>query len=580
MQKQLSEIESVIEMLAGELALCEAGTDQGLIPLYSLLTDLTELFGEEEPRGVQLCQPVVERLNQILDDAGVLLDADLIKLEQLILGLQTCVRFWLMDLEAPWQELLPRQDEENGDTPAVDPVLENSTPRENETIAGKKVNIAPEEEARPISAQDELLVLSLDENREILEEFYQEAADHLDSIEAALLELEEDPDNKDAISSIFRSFHTIKGVAGFLDLRPMQRLAHEVETLLDFVRNGKVSFTQALVSLVLESRDRLQLHLLQIQEGLANGVQPREIVPVSDLIGQTVSFLPVSGDTAIDEAVSGAGPDMEDQEADTVADAFFSAAISPASSPDTVAKSAGLAPSVPDLKAPTVTGKAKVTGTRATIRMDLLKLDSIIDAVGELVIVESQLRDSIQAFGDMDSRIERNLAQLGRITGELQRSGLSLRMVSLKSTFQKMQRLVRDLASKCGKQVNFVVEGEDTEMDRSVVEEISDPLVHMIRNSLDHGIEAPQQRLAVGKPQTGTLTLRAYYSGDSIVLELKDDGRGVNGERVLAKAIERGLAQPGQNYSREEIIAFLFHPGLSTAEKISDVSGQIGRAHV
>jgi two-component system chemotaxis sensor kinase CheA len=147
-------------------------------------------------------------------------------------------------------------------------------------------------------------------------------------------------------------------------------------------------------------------------------------------------------------------------------------------------------------------------------------------------------------------------------------------MVSLKPVFQKMQRLVRDLAAKCDKRVNFVMEGEDTEMDRSVVEEIGDPLVHMIRNSLDHGLESPQERERSGKSAVGNLLLRAYYSGDSIVLELKDDGRGINTERVLGKAIERGLAEAGQNYSHDEILSFIFLPGFSTAEKITDVSGR------
>ena len=211
----------------------------------------------------------------------------------------------------------------------------------------------------------------------------------------------------------------------------------------------------------------------------------------------------------------------------------------------------------------------------ASIRMDTEKLDSVIEAVGELMIVESQLRESMADIRTTSaSRIEPNLRQLSRITRELQTSSLSLRMVSVKPMFQRMQRLARDVATKSGKIVNFRVEGEETEMDRTVVEQIGDPLVHMIRNSVDHGIEKPEDRLKAGKNQSGEILLKASYIGDSIVLELKDDGAGISSSNVLKKAISRGLAQENVNYSREEILQFIFQAGFSTAEVVSDFSGR------
>lgn len=532
--QRLESVRETIEAIAGELALAEPGTDQGMLPIYSMLTELIGEF-EHEPEALALCQHLVEQFNELFDSAGMLDERLIDRLAAITEALQTAVRFWGMEMEVPWAELHAHLK-----TP-----VRTSSAAEDVT-SGESVDAA----TPPVA--DDLLYLDLKENREILEEFYGEACEHLDSIEAALLDLEQNPDDKDAISSIFRSFHTIKGVAGFLDLRPMQRLAHEVETLLDHVRSGTVAFTSKLINLVLESRDRLQLHLVQIQEGLAKGVQPDVAIPVADLIERTGHFFP----GAQEEEDSTNEEDEDD-------DIPLRSATQPSVAAD-VGKATAAAQS----------SAAKAGSSRASIRMDLEKLDSIIDAVGELVIVESLLKDSLSSMGELDSRVERNLAQLGRITGELQRSGLSLRMVSLKPVFQKMQRLVRDLAAKCDKRVNFVMEGEDTEMDRSVVEEIGDPLVHMIRNSLDHGLESVQEREATGKSAVGNLLLRAYYSGDSIVLELKDDGRGINTERVLRKAIERGLADAGQKYTQDEILSFIFLPGFSTAEKITDVSGR------
>ncbi|HND63016.1 MAG TPA: chemotaxis protein CheA, partial [Opitutaceae bacterium] len=197
-----------------------------------------------------------------------------------------------------------------------------------------------------------------------------------------------------------------------------------------------------------------------------------------------------------------------------------------------------------------------------------------MDVVGELVIVQSQLLETARAHADTGSPLQRNVAQLNRITKDLQHTAMSLRMIPVKPTFQKMERLARDLARDFGKKVHFVTSGEETELDRTVVEEIGDPLVHMVRNALDHGLEAPADRIQRGKEETGSLRLKAYHQGSNIVIELQDDGRGIDPDKVYRKALEKGVVAPGTVLTREECYALLFAPGFSTAEKVTAVSGR------
>jgi len=208
------------------------------------------------------------------------------------------------------------------------------------------------------------------------------------------------------------------------------------------------------------------------------------------------------------------------------------------------------------------------------VKVDTLKLDALIDLVGELVISESMVVQDSELVACPSRNLARNLSQLRRITSELQRTAMSLRMVPLRATFQKMNRLVRDLAAKEKKQLQLVLTGEDTELDRNMVEEIADPLVHMIRNACDHGVERPEARRAKGKPGLGTIHLRAFHRGGNIVIQIQDDGNGLDKERLLAKAIERGVVQPGQSLSDKEIYGLIFAPGFSTADKVTDISGR------
>jgi two-component system chemotaxis sensor kinase CheA len=213
-------------------------------------------------------------------------------------------------------------------------------------------------------------------------------------------------------------------------------------------------------------------------------------------------------------------------------------------------------------------------GVPHTVKVETQKLDGLIDLVGELVITQSLItsNDSIKEL--KEQKITKDLAQVSRITSELQRNAMSLRMVQINNTFRKMSRLVRDLAHKFEKDVEFQTQGDDTEIDRNMVESLYDPLVHMIRNALDHGLEHPKERLAAGKSPKGLVTLKAYHQGGNVVIELSDDGRGLDTEKVIEKAVEKGLIQPGDVPTQATIHNLVFQAGFSTAEKVTDISGR------
>jgi len=548
-------IERLSKSVAEELALMDPSQDAGVVPLYSILGELVEVLKPDEA-AFKEASDCLDKLGDVLDKGGIPTLGFIQHLTEFHKRLDYFVRYYDNGESIEWEKLQSFWAESDRPESADATVLPDES---NVTVPEKKDE----------GFQDQLMVVDIEGMRDVLEEFYQEAEEHLGQIEAALLDLESDLTATEPIRSMFRSFHTIKGVAGFLDLTPMRCLAHEIETLLDLIRSDKMHFTDATINLVLESRDRLQLLVEQVSVCLSDNTQPDSIVPVRELIlraqdaiagGQSESLS--AADTGVDSSELPVASDEVPNEVGVEEDGE----AAPESSGEAVPAVEG---SLPEKK------KVPAKAVNSTIRMNTDKLDSIIEAVGELVIVESQLADSIEALSDGgNSRVENNLRQLSRITRELQMSSMSLRMVSLKPLFQKMQRLARDVASKSGKKINFRVEGEDTEMDRTVVEQIGDALVHMIRNSVDHGIEKPEERLAQGKSEVGDVLLKASYVGQNIVLELQDDGAGIKSENVLNKAKKRGLAVEGKEYTRDEILQMVFLPGFSTAETVSDFSGR------
>ncbi len=500
--------------------------------------------------------------------------------------------------------------------------------------------------------------------------FYVEAEEHLEHMEAALLQLEESPNDSELLNTIFRAAHSIKGASLTFGIEEVGKFTHVLENLLDRLREGKLSTSTDLVELLLSSIDVLegliansrdgapipeQLEAVFSQLQVANGdapapnanAQPALTTTTSsnDLATYKISFRPSReffrfGQDAlllvreltemgqvqnvrldcsalpplvalkVDEcytawdlelvtsqpqrAIEDVFMFLDDASrlqiqptagaAATLAGAAATAnttntpgAPAPAPSANESANAVPITAPKTEANVEAKTEIKKSSGaTRSTenetVRVDRRRLDDLINQIGELVIGSSMVEQELLSFNGglaLDS-----MSALGKIVRDLQEMSLSLRMVPIAATFQKMNRVIRDVAKKLNKQIDFVTEGDDTELDKSVVDQIGDPLIHMVRNAADHGIEMPEVRQAAGKNPEGTVRLRAFQQGGNIYIELSDDGKGLDKERILSKAIERGLVAPEASLSEQEIYNLIFLPGFSTASEVTELSGR------
>lgn len=389
---------------------------------------------------------------------------------------------------------------------------------------------------------------SIAQDPELMADFIVEAREHLSAIESTLLILEQDAQNLEAIHAAFRSFHTIKGLAGFLELNEVRDVAHEVETVLDRARQGELSITPAVIDVVLAGTDYLAAWVDYLEQRPAAGPPEKLLRPQTLLerIHHLLSGQPTAG------APTAAPPPPH-----------------PAPVPAHSAERAD--GETPPQRA---SRQIEAKGLNRLVKVDTEKLDYLVDMVGELVIAQSLVRHDPDLHVEQRPRLARNLSQLARITDEIQRTAMSMRMIPIGGLFQKMARLVRDLTRKFGKQAQLETFGEDVELDRNIVEELGDPLMHMIRNAVDHGIEPAAERAAAGKPPTATIQLRATHQSGQILIQVADDGRGLNRRRILDKAVQNGLIAPDATLSDAEVWNLIFQPGFSTAEQLSDVSGR------
>ena len=419
---------------------------------------------------------------------------------------------------------------------------------------------------------------SLAGDEELILEFITESNEHLGSIEGHMLALERDNQDAEILNAVFRAFHTIKGLAGFLEFGSIQALAHEVETLLDLARNSKLEVTPAVVDLILESTDIVRQELAGIQQRLAGG-----ICPPSGVDGALLERIRAASQP---EPVA-ASPPVKPKPRTTSKPKPMPELASPeprASGATTATPSRSSAASQPAEPAasalPAATGGAAKAAMppkaadSASIRIETGKLDQLMDLVGELVIAQTLIGHSPALTALTDARLLSDLTQLARITADVQRITTGMRMVPIGLQFQKTARVIRDLSRRAGKQILLETRGEDTEVDKTIAEELSDPLLHMVRNSIDHGIETPEERIAAGKDRVAQIRLAAYHQSGQIVISISDDGRGLNRERIFNKAVERGLIQPGAQLSDNEIFLLIFEAGFSTAEKVTDISGR------
>jgi two-component system chemotaxis sensor kinase CheA len=406
---------------------------------------------------------------------------------------------------------------------------------------------------------------------ELLKDFIDEAKEHLSSIEMNMLGLETNPEDTEAINAVFRPFHSIKGVAGFLNLLEIHELSHEVENLLDLARSGKLAVTDSVIDLVLVATDILKGLLEELEKG-----QPGRKVTspvVKSFLGKVKAF---NGDPAV-----GSGIPVRKVGAILVEHGVLEDETLPdiAQRSKQEGRKFGEALIDEGIASPREVSKAlreqrHNIETSQSVRIDTRKLDNLVDMVGELVIAQSMVLQNPEIQMIKDQKLQKDMSQLNRITAEIQRISMSMRMVPIKNTFQKMIRLVRDLSKKSGKEAVLKMNGEDTEIDRNMVEEIYEPLVHMIRNSVDHGIEPPEDRVRAGKEPAGTIIISAEQKGGNIVIDIEDDGRGLDGQRIRQKAVDRGIISGPDQLDDKATYDLIFHPGFSTKDKVTDVSGR------
>jgi two-component system chemotaxis sensor kinase CheA len=389
---------------------------------------------------------------------------------------------------------------------------------------------------------------ALNQDPELVGEFIQEAREHLQNVESGLLVLEKEPAKAEILNSIFRGFHTIKGLAGFLEFVNIQAVSHEVETILDLARTGQLTMTSGLIDITLEGADFVNREIDGIEAQLrGESVDPRNCEDLLRRLKQAASPATVT------EA-----PPSEPVEAIAEVASLETTAIEP----------------VPAATADPARGRKSSNQDNMAIRVDTAKLDYLLDMVGEMVIAESMVRLDPELAGTKNMRLQRNLNQLRRVTEEVQKIAMATRLVPVGTLFQRVNRLVRDTAKKAGKLAEVELVGEDTQLDKTIIEELTDPIMHMVRNSIDHGIEPSKDRVAAGKPPVGRIQLKAYRQADHIQIEIADDGRGLNVSRILNKARERGLVNEGAQLADSEIFQLIFEPGFSTAEKVTDISGR------
>ena len=437
-------------------------------------------------------------------------------------------------------------------------------------------------------------VLGPDDDLELLNEFCNEGRDLLHQVEQGVLVLEENPMHKDTLNQVFRAFHTFKGGAGFLGIDPIKHLAHQLESVLDAARRDQLSIGREVIEVILAGRDALEQYVtaiaLQLQgEGRGHPI----VVPTAAVLARAQACLegkPFEPATPHAPLVSPAAEPESSTPTPVPGSGSGSSPLVPEVLRSTPAQPEFLGVPVVDeapvglprpLPTDTIGSGPAPSKTMARaeplaqyVKLDTRKLDALVDLMGELVIAQSMVvqHPLVQASKDRD--LERHLRQLARITTDLQHNAMSLRMVPIRSVMQKMTRLVRDLASAQNKQVQLHLSGEDTELDRNIVEELADPLLHMMRNAVDHGIESPVEREALGKSAQGNIHLQASHQGGGILICIRDDGKGLDSAKILSKARQRGLIPADSVPSEKDIYNLIFLPGFSTADSVTDISGR------
>ena len=426
--------------------------------------------------------------------------------------------------------------------------------------------------------------MAIDLNR-FIATFFDEAHEHLESIEEQAMALGSGADDVETLNSIFRAAHSIKGGSGTFGFTQLTDATHEMETLFDGLRKGKGRADATTVRLLLDACDIFKAHLARLKAG-DKGSDPAMDGVRAQLIGYRATgagAAPVA--TAKSKAKGKAAAPAKPTE-----ESFFDSAPEPKAGPAPESLNRGTAYGLFEEKDATPAASEKFgffereaadastepnrrKGDSSSIRVSVEKIDRIVNLVGELVIAQAMLQQSAAHSQAGDERLAHSLATLDRNTRDLQQAVMSIRMMPMEFVFSRFPRLVYDVSTKLGKKVNLRTQGRETELDKELIELLVDPLTHVVRNAIDHGIESPEERRAAGKPEMGTVGMRATHRGGSVIIEITDDGRGLDRDRIIAKARELGMLAD-ESMSDQDAWGLVFEAGFSTAKEVTSLSGR------
>ena len=560
-RKAIDDARGLLRRIGLELAFLEPG--QGIAPLAELVASLPAALGAN----------ATPEIHRAVDQAADWVSAA---------GASSLERFgawhaWMEEAVTAWERDQPM--------PAWPTPLDNPSERPASLEPGEPPQPSPQPSPQPVAVTrsarpllDEMAecqpvaVLPEGFDEELMRMFCVEAEELLAEIEAGVLVLEQSPEDAGMLATVFRGFHTLKGNAAVMKLVVLQRLAHELESLLDAARQGRRQLDRPAIDVILAAADVISRYVAETSRQLDGVDTGRSIsLPVPALIAQVHAVLatpPAPAAPAVATPPPAAMAPVPPAGVDS-----SPSAEPPAAAPMIISDLPASSPPKQSVASDPASRQRSAAPTGSSVRVDTHKLDGLVDLVGELVIAQSMVFEAFETSGG-DESLSRSLGQLRGITADLQRTAMAMRMIPIRGTFQKMSRLVRDVAVQLGKEIRLVVEGEDTELDRTVIEEIGDPLVHMVRNAADHGIESPAARLTANKSPAGTITLQAFHQGGFVVIRIADDGRGLDPERIRRKAVERGLIPADSTIDDREALELIFAPGFSTAEQVTDVSGR------
>lgn len=414
---------------------------------------------------------------------------------------------------------------------------------------------------------------------DLIIEFLTETNESLMELDTDLIRLEQNPNDKDLISKIFRLMHTIKGTCGFLGLPRLETVAHRAENVMGRFRDGDLEVTAAYVSLILESLDRVRFLLGHIE---ANGTEPEgndtDLTTRLDAVYEGRDEFQTSGQPA-SQPTPAPGP-TEDVDLEALFEPVKAKPAEPEIMSESEPGSTDPNPEEEEISSPPPKQQAQQKETsessiaNQSLRVNMDVLENLMTMVSELVLTRNQLLQISR--GDKENSFVTPLQRLNHVVSELQEGVMKTRMQPIGNAWAKLPRIIRDLSIELGKKIDLIMTGQDTELDRQVLDMIKDPLTHMVRNSGDHGVETPAERIKAGKPETGKIHLRAYHEGGHIIIEISDDGKGLPTEKIRQKLISKGLVteEDAEKLSHQQIHQYIFHAGFSTADKVTSVSGR------